>query len=140
MKKISPRMGRVAKEVAKTLAKVVGKGLAVGGGVAALGLGMAGCESTPAVATQIINGVIIDSYQGNSAVNGSRGTYYIVDQDGNSETKEDQRLLYVGDYDVNKYLGIQVGSYIAFQWDQYSNKNGYSNPAHIISVNGEKAR
>jgi hypothetical protein len=141
MKRISPTKGGVAKEVAKTLANVVGKGLAVGGGVAALGLGMAGCESTPSYSNQIIRGVAIDSYQGNDPyIKGKSGTFYVVDQDGNSETKQDQRLFYVGNENRNKYPDLQIGSYITFAWTGISEKDGFSNDFNLISVNKENPR
>jgi hypothetical protein len=143
MKKISPRTGGVAKEVARTLAKVVGKGLTIGGGVAALGLGMAGCESTPpapVVPTQVINGVIVDSYHGNSYISGNTGTYYVVDQDRNIETKEDQRLFYVGDTVSSKYPGIKVGAEIVFRWDAESERLGQSSVGDLVSVNRENPR
>jgi hypothetical protein len=101
---------------------------------------LVGCESTPAVPTQIINGVIIDSYQGNSTFSGDKGMYYLVDQDRDSETKEDQRLLFVGDYAAARYPNVKVGADVVFSWDQYSNRDGCSSSAHLISINGEKAR
>jgi hypothetical protein len=140
MKKISPKKGGVAKEIARTLAKVVGKSLTVGGGVAALGFGIAGCESTPAVATQVINGIIVDSYHGNSYLPGDKGTYYVVDQDRNPETKEDQRLFYVDDGVASRYPGIKVGAEIVFRWDAESEKRGQSSVGDLVSVNRENPR
>jgi hypothetical protein len=132
MKKISPKMG----EVAKVIGKGFGTGLKVGG-VAALCFGMAGCESTPAVPKQIISGVIIDSYHGRSTTPGYEGTYYVVDQDGNIETKDDQRMLYIGDAVADKYSGVQPGTSVVFEWDGWSQKNGFSGAGQIISVNKE---
>jgi hypothetical protein len=143
MKKIFPKKGEVAKEVAKTLAKVVGRSLAISGGVAALGFGIAGCESAPpapVVPTQVINGVIVDSYHGNSYISGNTGTYYIVDQDGNIETKEDQKLFYVGDTVSSKYPGIKVGAEIVFRWDAESERLGLSSVGDLVSVNRENPR
>jgi hypothetical protein len=139
MKKISSiKMGEVAKNAAKILAKAVGKGLGTGlkiGGMAALGLGAVGCESTPAYSNQIISGVAIDSYQGNDPyIKGKNGTFYVVDQDGNPETKQDQRLFYVGNENRNKYPNLQIGSYITFAWTAVSERDGFSNDFNLISV------
>jgi hypothetical protein len=105
-----------------------------------LGLVFAGCESTPAVQTQIISGVIIDSYHGNSYIPGNTGTYYVVDQDRNPETKEDQRLFYVGDAVVSKYPSIKVGVDIVFRWDAESEKRGQSSIGELISVDRQNPR
>jgi hypothetical protein len=137
MKNISPNMGEAAKKAAKVLAKVVGRGLSVGGGVAVLGLGMAGCEITPAVPTQIISGVIVDSYHGNNNISGNTGTYYVVDQDRNPETKEDQRSFYVDDTVARGYPEIEIGTDIVFRWDEEHIRRGYSSIGSLIFVNGQ---
>jgi hypothetical protein len=135
MKNISSiKMGEVAKILAKTVGKGLGTGLKIGG-VAALGLGAAGCESTPAVPTQVINGVIVDSYYGNSAVSG-KGNYYVVDQDRNPETKEDQRLFYVYEGNISKYPEINVGAEIIFRWDAESARRGYSSVGDLVAIGG----
>jgi hypothetical protein len=105
-----------------------------------LGLFFAGCESTPAVPTQVINGVIVDSYHGNSYLPGDKGIYYVVDQDGNPETKADQRLFYVDDGVAHRYSGVEVGADIVFRWDAESERRGQSSVGDLISVNGQSTR
>ncbi|MDR1218890.1 MAG: hypothetical protein LBK73_04695 [Treponema sp.] len=144
MKKISPKKGEVAKEIAKTLAKVVGKGLAIGGGLAALGFGIAGCEITPvqtapAVPAQIVTGVIVDSYEGNSVwQSGLKGTYYVVKQT-NPPTGE-QRLFYVDNQVASKYPSIKENVDITFSVGQTYQRYGAASIGQLISVGNENIR
>jgi hypothetical protein len=137
MKKISPRMGEVAKEVARTLTKVVGKGLAVGGGLAALGFGMAGCESTPTVATQTLEGPVVNYYD-DKAPNGKPATYFIVDTDGNLETTADQKYLFLLDQRVLQYPEVrQEGTIVRFTWDAYNQSREYGGFENIKVIAGK---
>jgi hypothetical protein len=130
-------MGEVVKKVAKTLAKVIGKGLAIGGGVAALGLGMAGCESTPAVATQTLEGPVVNYYD-DKAPNGKPATYIVVDTDGNLETTADQKHIgmLVEHAQQNPALK-QKGTIVRFKWDAYNQNRGIGFFEDIILIDGK---
>jgi hypothetical protein len=139
MKKISPRMGEVAKEVAKTLAKVVGKGLAVGGGLAALGLGMAGCESTPpapAPVAQTFEGPVVDIYNSSSFAGNPRKAI-VVDTDGNLETTADQKHILASDEYMAAHPSLITGVTVRFSWDQSDVRDGIGSANRIILIDGK---
>jgi hypothetical protein len=146
MKKISPNMGEVAKNAAKILTKAVGKGLGTGlkvvgaGGAAMVGAGaLVGCESTPAVPTQTLEGPVVRNYQG-KAPTGKPATFFVIDTDGNLETTADQKHLVIGNDRVDNYSGLKKeGATVRFRWDSYDEKYGMAFTGDIIMINGQIA-
>jgi hypothetical protein len=135
MKKIPPKKGEVVKKVAKTLAKVVGKGLVVGGGVAALGLGMAGCESTPPGNSNLIvlSGEIVESKSGINPYDNAIVTFYSVDIDGNKETIEKYIYAYPKFQATN--FDLQVGAWVEFIESDASRESNRIGERNIITIN-----
>ncbi|MDR1218891.1 MAG: hypothetical protein LBK73_04700 [Treponema sp.] len=141
MKRISPKKGGVAKEVAKTLAKIVGKGLAVGGGVAALGLGIAGCESTPVqtAPTQTLEGPIVNIYKGASTA-GDPARFVVIDTDGNPETTADQKHIFVYEKDFLRHPELVEGAIARFQWTPFAEQYGNGGFQDIILINNQRVQ
>ena len=140
MKKISPNMGEVAKNAAKVLTKVVGKGLGTGlkvGATAALGLGAAGCESTPsAPPAKIFEGPVVDIYN-SSAFDGSPRKAIVVDTDGNLETTADQKHILANNEYMAAHPSLIKGVTVRFSWDQTDEYYGIGSANRIVLIDGK---
>jgi hypothetical protein len=126
MKKISSiKMGEVAKKAAKILAKTVGKGLDVGlkvGGTFVLGLGAVGCESTPVVQTQILEGPVVRYYEGEIKP-GRPTTYFVVKTGGNPS---ERHIAILNEIAVNPPYSelYNIGTTVRFRWSDNNERTG----------------
>ncbi|MDR1219363.1 MAG: hypothetical protein LBK73_07125 [Treponema sp.] len=143
MKKISPKMGEVAKKAAKFLTKAVGKGFGTGlkvGGAAALGLGTAGYGSAPpALVAQTFEGPVVNYYSSTGG-NGVLGKMIVVDTDGNFETTADQKHIYMYNENFAKHPELAVEDprpVVRFHGDFYDDKYGWGVYQRIILINGK---
>lgn len=126
MKKISPNKGEAAKNAARILPKAVGICLKIGG-VGALAFGAVGCEITPAVPTQTLEGPVVNHYDG-KAPNGRPAAYIVVDTDGNLQTTADQKHIVMSDRTMQEYPvakeAVHEGATVRFKWNEYYENRG----------------
>ena len=135
-------MGEVAKNAAKVLTKVVGKGLGTGlkvGATAALGLGAAGCESTPPAPTQTLEGPIVNIYKGASTA-GNPARFVVIDTDGNLETTADQKHIFVYEKDFLRHPELVEGAIARLQWTPSSERYGNGGFQDIILINNQRVQ
>ncbi|MDR1009034.1 MAG: hypothetical protein LBL52_02145 [Rickettsiales bacterium] len=139
MKKISPKVGEVAKKAAKILTKAVGKGLDVGlkvGVPVVAAFGAAGCESTPAAQPQVFEGSIVKTYDGNN-LGGKPGKLIVVDTDGNLGTTADQKHIYLSPEYIKAHPEILNAESVRFGWYPRHEQSGMGAYDYIIIIDGK---